>query len=81
MRMYNNKHWFSDVLACAGVGIASTRFAYYIYPLAKHLIFGSKKIKGDALILPTYQNGMIGFSGATRWNSSKEELKTKVLKE
>lgn len=67
MRMYNNKHWFGDVLAGAGVGIASTRFAYYIYPLAKHLLFGSKKIKGDALILPTYQNGMIGFSGAVRF--------------
>ena len=67
MRMYNNKHWFSDVLAGAGVGIASTRFAYFIYPEIKHLLFGSRKVKGDALILPAYQNGMIGFSGAIRF--------------
>lgn len=67
LRMYNNKHWFSDVLAGAGVGIASTRFAYYLYPLAKHLIFGSKKVKGSAMILPTYQNGVFGFAAALKF--------------
>lgn len=67
MRMYNNKHWFSDVIAGAGIGIASTRFAYYLYPEIKHLLFGSKKIKGDVMIMPTYQNGMIGFAGAVKF--------------
>jgi len=57
MRMYNNKHWFSDVVAGAGVGIASTRFAYYIYPALKKKIFGSKKIRGDAMLFPTYRAG------------------------
>lgn len=57
MRMYNNKHWFSDVVAGAGVGIASTRFAYYIYPALKKKIFGSKKIKGDAMLFPSYRSG------------------------
>lgn len=60
LRMYHNKHWLSDVVAGAGVGIASTRFSYYLYPLLKHILFGSKKIKGDAMILPTYQNGAYG---------------------
>lgn len=59
MRMYHNKHWLSDVVAGAGVGIASTRFSYYIYPALKHAIFGSKKVKESAMILPTYQPGGI----------------------
>ncbi len=32
LRMYNDKHWLSDVVAGAGVGIASTRLAYWLYP-------------------------------------------------
>ena len=67
LRMYHNKHWLSDVVAGAGVGIASTRFAYYLYPLAKHLIFGARKVKGDAMIMPTYNNGMPGFAFIRRF--------------
>lgn len=63
LRMYNNKHWFSDVVAGAGVGIASTRFAYYLYPWVKHIIFGSRKIKGNAMLLPSYRiGGGYGFT-------------------
>jgi hypothetical protein len=62
LRMYNNHHWFSDVVAGAGVGIASTRFAYYIYPALKQKIFKARKIKGDAMFLPTYSpGGTYGF--------------------
>lgn len=32
LRLYNNKHWFSDVVAGAGFGIASTKLGYLIYP-------------------------------------------------
>ena len=67
MRMYNNKHWFSDVVAGAGVGIASTRFAYYLYPAVKHILFKSRKTKSDAMILPTYQNGALGLAGTWRF--------------
>lgn len=67
LRMAHNKHWLSDVVAGAGVGIASTRFTYYIYPALKHLIFGSRKIKGDAVILPTYTDGMFGLAGVWRF--------------
>jgi hypothetical protein len=67
LRMYHNKHWLSDVVAGAGIGMASTRFSYYLYPLMKHIIFGSKKIKEDrgkgALIYPMYNpgNGAMGL--------------------
>jgi hypothetical protein len=57
LRMYHNKHWLSDVVAGAGIGMASTRFSYYLYPLLKHVIFGSKKVKEQAMIMPMYRPG------------------------
>ena len=60
LRMYNNKHWLSDVVAGAGFGIASTKIAYWAYSkLRPH--FYSKK-KNAAFILPTYQQGNIGLA-------------------
>ncbi|WP_227768212.1 phosphatase PAP2 family protein [Hymenobacter sp. 15J16-1T3B] len=32
MRMLNDKHWLSDVVAGAGIGIASAEAAWYLYP-------------------------------------------------
>ena len=32
MRMYNNRHWASDVLAGAGVGILSASLTYWLAP-------------------------------------------------
>ena len=40
MRMANNKHWLSDVLTGAGIGILSTEFGYYL----ADLIFKNKGI-------------------------------------
>ena len=68
LRMYHNKHYLSDVVAGAGVGIAATRFSYYLYPLLKHVIFGSRKVKGDAMIIPTYSTGgAVGFALVKRF--------------
>lgn len=67
LRMAHNKHWLSDVVAGAGIGIASTRFSYYLYPILKNWIFGSRKIRGDAMIMPGYQNGMFGVSAIARF--------------
>lgn len=64
LRMYNNKHWMSDVVAGAGVGIASTRVAYWLYPKLQHW-FGKKDVGENgpvSLLTPTYQNGAIGLS-------------------
>lgn len=60
LRMYNNKHWFSDVLAGAGIGILSTRASYWIYPKLKNLVL-AKPAPAAALLLPTYQAGVPGF--------------------
>ncbi|MFM6948554.1 MAG: phosphatase PAP2 family protein [Aquirufa sp.] len=35
LRMANNKHWASDVLVGAGLGIASAEFASWLYPKLK----------------------------------------------
>ena len=35
LRMLNNKHWMSDVLVGAGLGILTTKVMYWIYPLVK----------------------------------------------
>lgn len=32
MRLYNNRHWFNDVIAGAGVGILSARIGYWMLP-------------------------------------------------
>jgi membrane-associated phospholipid phosphatase len=36
LRMYNNKHWLGDVIAGAGFGILSTKFAYWLEPKIFH---------------------------------------------
>ncbi|WP_316823867.1 phosphatase PAP2 family protein [Pedobacter miscanthi] len=59
LRMYNNKHWFSDVVAGAGFGIASTKIAYLIYPYMKSL-FTSKK-EGNFTLMPFHQPGSTGL--------------------
>ncbi|MDR6340727.1 membrane-associated phospholipid phosphatase [Filimonas zeae] len=38
LRMYNNRHWLSDVIAGAGVGILSTQAAYFLYPRVVKLL-------------------------------------------
>lgn len=46
-RMYNNRHWLTDVAAGAGIGILSTKIAYQLHPWIKRNIFkGQKNIDG-----------------------------------
>jgi membrane-associated phospholipid phosphatase len=61
MRMYNNKHWFSDVMAGAGIGIMSTRISYYLYPKLKNAILG-KHVRTSSMIVPTYNDGAVGLT-------------------
>lgn len=59
LRIYKNYHWFSDVIAGAGMGILSTKFAYLIYPSLKKMVLKNKK--SDMVVLPVYQNGGPGL--------------------
>lgn len=60
MRIYNNKHWMRDVVAGAGIGIASTKIAYLLYPSIKRWLWGSRQT--TMAIAPTYENKAFGLS-------------------
>jgi hypothetical protein len=63
-RMYNRDHWFSDVVAGAGFGILSTKAAYLVYPYLRNKLTHKDKNGKSTMIMPTYQNGNVGFSFA-----------------
>jgi membrane-associated phospholipid phosphatase len=59
-RMYNERHWLTDVAAGAGIGILSTKIAYWIHPWMKRNIFsGNKKVNG--VIMPIYNGKNLGI--------------------
>jgi hypothetical protein len=58
-RIYNNKHWLSDVVAGAGIGILSTKIVYWTYPYLQEA-FGKKGKKTNAFIFPCYSEGNWG---------------------
>jgi hypothetical protein len=59
-RMYNNRHWLTDVVAGAGIGILSTKAAYWLYPYVKNKIFPSKENKVSSMITPFYNGKQAG---------------------
>lgn len=65
LRVYNNAHWFSDVVAGAGIGILSTKVAYLVYPPLKRLFSGQKHLRFSAV--PYYQNQALGLSIAGKF--------------
>jgi hypothetical protein len=60
-RMYNNKHWLTDVAAGAGIGILSTKLAYLIYPYLKKKFFNNRRDM-NGVILPCINDNSYGFS-------------------
>ncbi len=60
LRLYNNKHWVSDVVAGAGFGILSTKLAYWIYPSIKRKFFKNKPM--NTMVMPYYQSGGGGLA-------------------
>lgn len=69
LRMYNNKHWFSDVVAGAGFGIASTKLGYLVYPHLKKWITGSGQHQ-NLSFSPTYLDHHLGYSLTYKLSSS-----------
>jgi hypothetical protein len=59
-RMYNNKHWLTDVAMGAGIGILSTKAAYWLYPILNEKIFKSKN--KAAIALPFYNGKQAGLA-------------------
>lgn len=62
-RIYNNKHWLTDVAAGAGIGVISTKAAYWLEPyLTKHIFGTSKNRATSALFSPYYDGKQMGGS-------------------
>ncbi len=57
LRIYNNKHWFTDVLAGAGIGILSAKASYYIFSRIekiRQLKYRRKVQKNSGTALPFF---------------------------
>ena len=59
LRMANNRHWASDVLVGAGIGIISGEVAYIVYPWLKEKLGGKGKNK-SVVFVPTYDGITMG---------------------
>ncbi|MDR0907909.1 MAG: phosphatase PAP2 family protein [Rikenellaceae bacterium] len=75
MRVWHNRHWATDVLAGAGIGILSVRIAYWTYPALQRLFFGSdyhsssahRRSSGYFTATPYYNGSQLGTSLSLRF--------------
>jgi len=58
IRMLKDKHWLSDVLVGAGIGIGVTQLVYYFEPLRN---FNPFKKEPDIILVPQIDQQNIGF--------------------
>jgi len=62
-RMYNNRHWLTDVVAGAGIGILSTKLAYWLYPkLVKKASYKQGTKSFQLIGVPYYERGQAGLA-------------------
>lgn len=59
-RIYNGRHWLSDVAMGAGIGILSTKAAYWMYPYLKKHLF-TKERNTTSMIAPFYNGKQTGI--------------------
>jgi len=59
-RLYNDRHWLTDVAAGAGIGILSTKAAYWLNPYIKRKLFGTKENKIGFMAAPFYNGRQTG---------------------
>ena len=62
-RIYNDRHWASDVVAGAGFGVLSAKVGYWLLPYTGKLLqrFTGKK-KENASLVPFYTGGSGGIA-------------------
>jgi len=66
-RVYNNRHWITDVAAGAGIGILSTKLAYWISPFMKNKIFKTKEKNTTTVLAPFYNGRQLGVGFAMQF--------------
>ncbi|MFD2603422.1 phosphatase PAP2 family protein [Flavobacterium suzhouense] len=67
MRLTNDRHWVSDIVAGAGIGILSTKAAYWLLDPINNLLFSSKEEKKTAMLLPFYNGNQAGGNFVMRF--------------
>lgn len=65
-RIYNDRHWLTDVAAGAGIGILCTKTAYWLYPKMQKLLF-KKETKTAVLVAPFYNGKQTGIGLISRF--------------
>jgi membrane-associated phospholipid phosphatase len=60
LRMTNDKHWLTDVATGAGIGILSTKIAYWVHPFFKKKIFKDKDDL-NGMVMPFYNGRDYGL--------------------
>jgi membrane-associated phospholipid phosphatase len=64
LRILNNRHWLSDTVAGAGIGILSVKAVYLVYPSLRKICGKKDSQRPQSLIFPSINNGVfcLGFS-------------------
>lgn len=63
LRILNDKHWLSDVLAGAGIGILSAEVVYMVYPKLQQVVARSYlKRQNKMIVMPYYGGGAGGVA-------------------
>ena len=60
LRVYNDRHWLTDIVAGAGIGILSTKVAYWLSPYINSKIFNSNEKNTSYSMAPFYNGKQIG---------------------
>ncbi len=66
-RMYNNRHWLTDVAAGAGIGILSTKIAYWVNPYITKKLFGNNNTTASSIVSPYYNGQQYGVNLSLRF--------------
>ncbi len=64
-RMYNNRHWLTDVVAGAGIGIISAKAGYWLYPTVNKLFASKSNPNRKSTFIPYYDGKQVGFGYAS----------------
>ena len=67
-RIYNDKHWLTDVVMGAGLGMLSTKAAYWLFPFVNNHLFKSKKNTSSAMVAPFYNGNEMGVGMLLKFN-------------
>ncbi len=65
-RMYNDRHWLTDVAAGAGIGILSTKIAYWVNPYITKKLFRDKNEQSSSVFYPYFNGEQFGIGLAIR---------------